>query len=804
MPNFSDYLSAPLRPSLRQGDCCDCDVTLQHGLCLLLLAVFFLLSACGDNPSSSANQAEIRSATGATLKISLVRATDGAATNTVSSAVPGRLLVEFNDSAGDAVEAVIVTFSSATVVFDPAAGTALTGDDGVAEIEVLPNEEEFGAGEVNAEVTHNDETLSVTVNVASVADGDEGVVSGDDDEASTGELTLTLSLSSDDSGSNIIRADAPGTATATLLDDEGNGVSSVLIQFTTELATLVPASGTAVTDSNGQASIALVAADSTGAEALIASATASSQELSASLNYTVNPPLIEMGNGVSGGFVEGVLAIGVSPLSAGGTTSVIANLVDEDLALFTASTIVISFSSDCSQSGSATIDASVTAINGESQATYKAQGCEGVDTIVASASFGGSALTASGSVTVLSDDVGSIEFIGASPSIIALVGTGGQGLSSTSTITFEVRGTQGLVLANEQVNFELSTDVGGITLSPTSAISDSNGQVTTVVQSGSVATSVRVKGSLDSNSDIATQSDLLNITTGIPDMDSMTLAIEMLNPEAFNLVGVSLNVSVFMADLFNNPIPDGTAVAFTTEGGTIEGACTTVSGSCVVTWLSSNPLPSDGRVTILASAIGHESFEDVNANGRFDDGDSFSDISEAFRDDDFDAVHDMLEPFLDFDGNGLFDTGDSLYNGPLCEHSTDCSTDSELVSVWRTLEFVMSTSAATLSLSVDGGNLAAGGTIDVSGGPETVVLSVSDTNNNSMPGGSGVAATATNGEIAGVASYTISEFTTQPGTFNFTIDGDDTSGGAGDAGSFEVTVTSPLGVTSVMSWLVID
>ena len=789
MPIFRRYPRIQLRPAAR--------------LCILWLAAFTLLSACGDTPSTSANQAEVRSATGATLNISLVRATDGVATNTVSSAVPGLLSVEFNDSGGDAVEAIIVTFSSSTVLFDPEAGTALTNGKGIAEIEILPNQEGFGAGEVSAEVTHNDETLLVTINVATVADGDEDVSSGDED-ADEGEVTLTLSLSSDDSGTNIIRADAPGTVTATVVDGEGVGVDSVLIQFTTDLATLVPVSGTAVTDSNGQASISLVAGDNTGADALLADATISSEAVSASLNYTVNPPQVDLGNSVSGGFVEGVLAIGVTPLSAGGTTSVIANLVDAEQDPFTAATIVVGFSSDCSQSGSASIDATVTAINGEAQATYRAQGCEGVDTIVASASFGGSALSASGSVTVLSDEVGSIEFIDASPSIIALAGTGGQGLSSTSTITFEVRGTQGLVLANEQVNFELSTDVGGITLSPASAMSDSNGQVSTVVQSGSVATSVRVKGSLNSDPDIATQSDLLNITTGIPDMDSMTLAIEMLNPEAFNRVGVDLNVSVFMADLFNNPVPDGTAVAFTTEGGTIGGACTTVSGSCGVTWSSSNPQPSDGLVTILASALGHESFNDVNGNGRFDDGDSFTDISEAFRDDDFDAVHDALEPFLDLNGDGLFDTGDSLYNGPLCEHSTDCSTDSELVSVWRTLEFSISTSAAILSLSVDGVNLAAGGVIDVSAGPKTVVLFVSDTNNNSVPGGSTVAATATNGEIGGVSSYIVSESLTESDTFSFTIDGDDTPGGAADRGSFEAIVTSPLGITSVMSWLVED
>ncbi|PCJ17531.1 MAG: hypothetical protein COB04_08760 [Gammaproteobacteria bacterium] len=768
----------------------------------LLCACLFLLSGCGENSRSSANEAEVRSVTGATLTISLVRASDGVATNTVSSSVPGQLSVVFKDSGGNPVEAVIVTFSSSTVLFDPEAGTALTNSQGVAEIGVEPNDA-LGAGEVSAEVTHNSETLSVSLNVATVENGDEDGASSED-SVTLEEAVLTLSLVSEDDESNIIRADAPGTVSVTLVDGQGAGLGSVLIELSTDLALLDPSNGSVVTNSDGQATILLLAQDETGADALVAKASVSTESLSETLNYTVNPPQVEMGSSASGTFIEGQLAIGVSPLSAGGTSAVIANLVDVNQDPFTSSTILISFSSDCSDSGSATLTSSVTAISGEAQATYKAQGCEGVDTITASASFGGSSLTASGSITVSSDQVGSIEFIDASPSVIALAGTGGQGLSSTSTVTFEVRGTQGLVLANEQVDFVLSTDVGGITLSPSDAISDSNGQVSTVVQSGSVSTSVRVKGSLNSNSDIATQSDLLNITTGIPDMDSMTLTIEMQNPEAFNRPGVDLDVNVFMGDLFNNPVPDGTAVAFTTEGGTIGGACTTVSGVCGVVWSSSNPQPTDGRVTILASALGHESFEDLNGNGRFDDGDNFTDISEAFRDDDFDSSHDALEPFIDINGDGLFDTGDGLYNGPLCEHSTLCSDNRELLSVWRTLEFVMSTGAATLALTVDGVLLAAGGVIDVSAGPKTVVLSVADLNSNSVAGGSTVAASVTNGELGGVTSYTVSSSVKEPDSFSFTVVGDDEPGGAGDPGSFDVSVTSPVGITSVMSWQVID
>ncbi len=113
------------------------------------------------------------------------------------------------------------------------------------------------------------------------------------------------------------------------------------------------------------------------------------------------------------------------------------------------------------------------------------------------------------------------------------------------------------------------------------------------------------------------------------------------------MTGVTVPVTVYLSDRYSNPVPDGTAVAFTTNGGQIDGNCNTSGGQCTVTWTSSNPRPTTnpasqtgtppsngfGRAMILSTAIGEESFDDANGNGFYDSGESFSNLGEPYRDD---------------------------------------------------------------------------------------------------------------------------------------------------------------------------
>ena len=69
------------------------------------------------------------------------------------------------------------------------------------------------------------------------------------------------------------------------------------------------------------------------------------------------------------------------------------------------------------------------------------------------------------------------------------------------------------------------------------------------------------------------------ISTGVPDQDSLSIATSIQNPEAWDIFGQEVTVTGYAADQFNNPVPDGIRLAFTTEGGTIDPSCITQNGT---------------------------------------------------------------------------------------------------------------------------------------------------------------------------------------------------------------------------------
>ena len=388
----------------------------------------------------------------------------------------------------------------------------------------------------------------------------------------------------------------------------------------------------------------------------------------------------------------------------------------------------------------------------------------------------------------------SIQFIEADPTTITLKGTGGAGLSETSNVQFRVKDPDGVFLEGQIVNFSLSTNVGGITLNPQSAVSDVNGLVNTVIQSGSVPTPVRIIGTIP-GTDISTQSDQLAIGSGIPDQNSMTVVSEKNNPEAFGIVGTEVVVTARLGDVFNNPVPAGTSVSFTTEGGSIDDNCVTdETGACSVIWRSQNPRPGDavgtaddgdgvGILTILATALGQESFTDNNGNGVFDTGDSFDDIGEAFEDANNNDVCDAGEFFEDLNNNGLCDGPDGFYNGSACEPGNSLCSGQKNIHVRSSTRMVMSTSFGDITFTP-------AGPINVTAAATTVNVLIEDNNGNSMPGDSSIAVSVSNGEIqnSDAIPTTIPDFLITPYSFNVVIgtDGDSTSDGV-----LTVTVTTP-------------
>lgn len=387
----------------------------------------------------------------------------------------------------------------------------------------------------------------------------------------------------------------------------------------------------------------------------------------------VGTALVELGNGVGTTFVNQQLNITVTNLSAGGTTSISATLVDANSAnaLYTAQSVTVTFTSPCVAQGTASFsNSTVTTSNGQATVNYTAQGCSAADPIKATALVGSTTLIATGSITVQPPTIGSIQFISATPSVIDLQGVGGV---TSSKVTFQVNDANGNPVPNSTVAFTLSTTAGGISLSPSQGVTGANGQVSTDVQSGTVHTSVNVIATVTSTSVSTETPNAIAISTGIPTQTHLSIALGTHNLSlGYDHDGITNSVTVHAADRYGNPPPTGTNVLFTTNSGTIGGSCATdATGACSVTWTSAGNRPATdtldviGHVHILAYTAGEEHYTDVNSDNVFDNGDAFALTSAG--NDRFDGLNqpradDIGDPYLDSKETGAYISGEPYFN----------------------------------------------------------------------------------------------------------------------------------------------
>ena len=389
-----------------------------------------------------------------------------------------------------------------------------------------------------------------------------------------------------------------------------------------------------------------------------------------------------------------------------------------------------------------------------------------------------------------SSAVASIEFVDSTQTIIALKGTGGKNRSESSNISFKLKDELGQPVSNSRLDFKLNSYNGGVALNRKSVDTNSEGIAEVTVTAGTIPMPLRVQACfvpsdqipanfpvddvtcwkeiydrcqedksdpvcpdgdlslVNLDAQIASVSDLLTISSGLPDNDSFTLSSTIYNVEALNYVNETVDISVYLADHFNNFVPDGTSVHIRAEGGavgTIDGTqftplqqCETTDGTCTVQWRSQNPqpytapiwgnainannpntgqincdtyfgspapcangikransnttntpandrgVPLAARVTLLATAVGEESYIARNGNGLFDSGEFYNafDLAEAFVDNNENSVFDgnvdcsvavncqpdttnggEFEEFVDLNGNGQWDEANGKFNG---------------------------------------------------------------------------------------------------------------------------------------------
>ncbi|MEJ0037208.1 MAG: Ig-like domain-containing protein [Gammaproteobacteria bacterium] len=631
-------------------------------------------------------------------------------------------------------------------------------------------------------------TASVNVAVVTTTGGTTGTVS-----------TLTLATSRPTIPSD---GSANATITAYVRNASNALISGVPVTFTASSGGVTPAS--ASSDASGAAATVLSTAGDTALRTV--TITASAGGLTATTNVQVvsssSNSSVQMGKGTGTAFQAGVLEVSNPTLSAGGSSSISAYLVNSDGTLYTQAA-TITFNSPCVASGKAAIQPSANAstTTGIATVTYVAKGCAGNDPISATATVNGQALSSSSQVSVVAAAVGSIVFVSATPTNIALQGTGDVLRPESSTVVFRVADATNGPVAGAAVAFALNTSIGGITLTPATAVSDAQGLVQTVVSGGTVATSVKVTAAVTSTTPtISTQSSQLTVTTGIPTAASFSLAVQCFNIEGWEVDGVTTELTARLGDRFQNPVPDGTAVTLTAEGGNIQSQCTTGTtptegGVCKVNFRSSEPRPSNGRVTILAKAIGEESFVDANGNGAFDNGETFTDQSEPFRDDNENGNYEPGEDFFDFNNNQTRDGPDGLFNGVLCKDTSGrCGAAStRSTGIGRSARVIMSGSTPTIAVS--------GVTSMTANSAIALSFTVLDVNGNIMPGGTTVALSASGSGLSVAAPGSFAVPCALPAVnasiagqtvFGFTVNSGTTLG----TGVATLTVTTPRGTVT--------
>jgi hypothetical protein len=283
--------------------------------------------------------------------------------------------------------------------------------------------------------------------------------------------------------------------------------------------------------------------------------------------------------------------------------------------------------------------------------------------------------------------------------------------------------------------------------------------------------------------------------------------------------GTIATITARLADRFSNPVPNGTAVSFQAEGGSILPQCQTTTtanegGVCSVDFRSSNPRPAGGRVSLLSTAIGEESFIDVDGNGAFTAADTFRMVPSGGN-----PAHDLGEPWLDVDENGNYDLGEPFYdffnvgaelgvrnapdtkfNGALCQDAARCSVDPLKRSAGIGAQNLVILSGSTPVVTLANGAALDPRSINQNAAT-TYNLWIRDINGNPMPGGTTVTG-AVNG--AGLAISIPNIFTVpcsplpanvvQNGVtgFAFSVAAGATSGD----GTFVITVKTPKNVTT--------
>jgi hypothetical protein len=304
-------------------------------------------------------------------------------------------------------------------------------------------------------------------------------------------------------------------------------------------------------------------------------------------------------------------------------------------------------------------------------------------------------VTAQGVVSIIQPAIGSIQFVGAIPQTIGVKGSSQMGNSSlpeVSTLRFQVLTSSNRPVPDgTPVTFALEAPLG-TTIMVTSATTV-DGIVETRIRSGTVSGVARVIAftTFGGNVFIAPSNGVV-IQAGPPMDGHVSIAVK---PEDFLVAGrtydgITQQFTIYLGDRYDNPIPDGTPIYFSSEAGIIDPQSLSANGSASFVLRTANPrpfavtsfsltpnlyldytyppgcaappchsftapfTPDNALVTVIALVRGEERYWDLNGNGVYDPGEPFVDLS---------------EPYLDLNNNGQYDAVLTDYSGTFTQVS---------------------------------------------------------------------------------------------------------------------------------------
>ena len=540
-------------------------------------------------------------------------------TSTVSAVTPATLSVTIKNGAGVGVPGQVVSFSSPGNLGTFTPSSALTDASGVASVTVsAATAATNGADLAVAQATVNGTLVTGSVGFS--------VVSATVAPVGTPSIALALST-------NVVTIATPATATATVRDSTGVGIANQVVKFSTVDGLGSPSPASALTNSNGVASVQLtpVTANTSGADQILAATTVNGTALQASQGFQLTANNVAIASFTSdkstlNSYDQATLTVALSGTISG-------------------TPVNVAVSSACVSKAKASLTpAIVTTTTGSATFTYRDLGCGATDTADSlQASIAGTSATKTLSLGLTAPTAASITFASATPTTIFLKGSG---LTETSTVVFKVVDTAGNGLQNQSVDLAPTTLSGGLTLdsgtSQVTKLSDSLGNVSVLINSGTVPTPVRVKATLTGTT-ISTVSSNLAVAVGLPSQLNFSLSQQTINIEGYDVDGTTNTYSIIASDRLANPVPLDTAINFVAEGGQVEPIkfTTLASGLARATanFISAEPRPLDGRLTVVAYAIGEESFIDLNGNNVWDAGEPFQDLGNIYIDRLFDGIY---------------------------------------------------------------------------------------------------------------------------------------------------------------------